>query len=55
MSDCERCGLDIWSECQCHVHELEKRVTKLEEELDKLTKVVFKMNGTIKAMMENLT
>ena len=37
---CDRCGLDLWGECQCHVWDIEKRVEILEEELHKLTMIV---------------
>lgn len=37
MSDCDRCGLSIWSECKCDVYQqiedLKKRIQKLEDKI----------------------
>lgn len=38
MSDCDRCGLDIYSECHCQIDEMSKRLDKLEERMSKLEK-----------------
>ncbi len=38
MTDCDRCGLDIYSECYCHAEEMSKRIDKLEKRIDKLEK-----------------
>lgn len=35
-SDCDRCGLDIYSECHCHAEEMSKRLDKLGERISKL-------------------
>ncbi len=39
MSDCDTCGQE-GAECHCYLHEIVERVSKLEEELDKLTNIV---------------
>lgn len=38
MSDCDRCGQDIYTECHCQVDEMAKRLDKLEERISKLEK-----------------
>lgn len=39
MNECDKCGLED-PECHCYLYEVEERVSRLEEELDKLTDVV---------------
>lgn len=45
---CDRCGLDLFGECQCHVWELEKRISALEEGYDQLTYIVKSISDFIK-------
>lgn len=40
MTDCDRCGQDIYTECHCHAEEMSKRIDKLEKRIDKLEKVL---------------
>ncbi len=40
MTDCDRCGLDIYSECHCQIDEMSKRLDKLEERMSKLEEVL---------------
>jgi hypothetical protein len=47
MSGCDRCGLED-PECDCYLYELEKRVGRLEEELDKLTDIINTMSDRIR-------
>ena len=44
---CDKCGLDD-PDCQCWLSELDERVIRLEEELDKLTDVVKAISDCIK-------
>lgn len=47
MIECDKCGLnDI--ECQCYVHELEERISSLEESLDQLTYIVKSISDYIR-------
>lgn len=45
--ECDLCGLHA-IECQCYVHELEERITFIEEELDVLTTVVNSISEYLK-------
>jgi len=47
MNECDKCGL-CDPDCQCYVHELEIRITHLEEELDKLTDTINLISEYIK-------
>lgn len=47
MGECDKCGL-VHPECQCYVYELEDRICRLEEELDRLTKIVNSISDYIR-------
>lgn len=43
MSDCDRCGLDLFTECSCGISELEIRLTSLEAENKSIKKCLDKI------------
>lgn len=51
MTDCDRCGLDIYTECHCQIDEMSKKIDKLEERVGKLEKEI-KCYDHNKAMQE---
>lgn len=51
--NCNKCGLEEDCYCNCYVYDLEERIAHLEEELDKLTDIVFAMNEYIKEFHKN--
>lgn len=51
MSDCDRCGQDIYTECHCQIDEMSKKIDKLEERVGKLEKEI-KCYDHNKAMYE---
>jgi hypothetical protein len=46
-NECDKCGIE-YDFCRCHVKEFEERISFLEDEMEKLTNVVDKMNNFIK-------
>lgn len=51
MNECDKCGLED-PFCKCYEYDLEKRITFLEEELDKLTMIVLKISNHIDSQIE---
>lgn len=47
FDDCDKCGQDD-ANCRCYIHELEERITALEEDLDQLTEVVKSISDYLK-------
>ena len=46
MSECDKYGFED-PYCNCYLHEIEERVTFLEEELDKITNVLMKISNVV--------
>lgn len=51
MSACDLCGQEP-AECHCYIHELEERISALEDGLDALTDVVNIMSEVLKKGMK---
>ncbi len=50
--ECDKCG-DFCLDCECSQTKLERRLSFLEEEMDKLTSLVHKMNNFIREKFDD--